>query len=268
MMRNTLGLYQRYLAVSVRSQMQYRASFALQALAQFAVPATEFFGVWALFHRFESLGVWSLEEVGLFYGVVGMAWAITDTVGKGFDAFGQTVRSGDFDRVLLRPRSTVFQLLAQETQLRRLGRMVLNGGVLIWAWVALGLGWSPEHILLLGGAILGGAALFFGLLVIQATVSFWTVESLEVMNVMTYGGVATAQYPLSIYPHWLRGFFIFLVPLGVVMYFPVVRILDKVDPLGSPAWFGWVGPLAGGGFLLVALQIWRLGVRHYTSTGS
>lgn len=267
-MRNTLNLYQHYLAVSLRAQMQYRASLVLQGFAQFAVTATEFFAVWALFNRFEKLGVWRLEEVGLFYGVVGMAWAITDTVGRGFDAFGQTVKSGDFDRLLLRPRSTVFQLLAQETQLRRLGRMVLNGGVLVWAWTTLGLGWSPENILLLIGAIMGGAALFFGLLVIQATVSFWTVESLEVMNIMTYGGVATAQYPLSIYPGWLRAFFIFFVPLGVVMYFPVVRILGKVDPLGSPAWLGWAGPLAGVAFLLIALQIWKTGVRHYTSTGS
>jgi len=267
-MRNTLKLYQRYLAVSVRAQMLYRASFVMQTLAQLGVTATEFFGIWALFNRFESLGIWRLEEVGLFYGVVGMAWTITDTIGKGFDTFGNTVKAGDFDRVLLRPRSIVFQLLAQDTQLRRLGRMVLNAGVLVWAWTSLGLGWSMENNLLLAGAILGGAALFFGLLVIQATISFWTVESLEVMNIMTYGGVTTAQYPLSIYPGWLRNFFIFFVPLGVVMYFPVVQILGKVDPLGSPAWLGWAGPLVGVIFLLIALQIWKLGVRHYTSTGS
>lgn len=267
-MRNTLSLYLSYLAVSVRSQMQYRASFAMQTLAQFAVTATEFFAVWALFHRFEKLGVWSLAEVGLFYGVVGMAWAIADTVGRGFDSFGNTVKSGDFDRVLLRPRSTVFQLLAQDTQLRRFGRMVTAGGVLAWAWWTLAIGWSLENSLLVIGAILGGAALFFGLLVIQATIAFWTVESLEIMNVMTYGGVTTAQYPLSIYPNWLRRFFMFFVPLGVVMYFPVVRILGKADPLGSPGWLGWAGPFAGVIFLLVALQVWRIGIRHYTSTGS
>ena len=34
------------------------------------------------------------------------------------------VASGDFDRLLVRPRSTVLQLLGQELALRRLGRLV------------------------------------------------------------------------------------------------------------------------------------------------
>lgn len=267
-MRNTLQLYGRFIAASVRGQMQYRASFVMQTIAQFAATAMEFFAIWVLFHRFNKLGPWSLPEVGVFFGVVGVAWALTDTISRGFDIFGRTVRNGEFDRILLRPRTTVFQLIAQETQLRRMGRMVQVGGVLIWAWLTLDLGWAPERLLLLTAAVLGGAALFMGLLIIQATISIWTVESLEIMNIMTYGGVTTAQYPLSIYPDWLRRFFLFFVPLGVAMYFPVVHLLGKTDPLGSPAWLGWAGPFAGFLFLAVALRVWQFGVRHYTSTGS
>lgn len=267
-MWDTLRLYRGYLAATARAQLQYRASFCMQVLGQIGITAIEFFSIWALFHRFERLGEWTLAEVGVFYGVVGMAWAVADTVGRGFDNFGQMVKAGEFDRVLLRPRSTVFQILAQDTQLRRIGRMLQAGLVLAWAWTALGLGADPERWALLAAAIAGGAALFLGLLILQATLAFWTVESLEIMNVMTYGGVATAQYPLSIYPDWLRRFFLFFVPLGVALYFPIVRVLGKNDPLGSPAWLGWVGPLAGFLFLAVALQAWRLGVRRYASTGS
>jgi ABC-2 type transport system permease protein len=240
----------------------------MQVLGQLGITVIEFFSIWALFHRFQRLGEWTLPEVGVFYGAVGMAWALADAVGRSFDNFGQVVKAGDFDRILLRPRSTVFQLLAQGTQLRRFGRMLQAGTVLGWAWLELGIGASPERMLLLAVAIAGGAALFLGLLVVQATIAFWTVESLEIMNVMTYGGVTTAQYPLSIYPDWLRRFFVFFVPLGVTLYFPIVKVLGKTDPLGSPEWLGWAGPLAGGLFLAAALQVWRLGVRYYTSTGS
>lgn len=267
-MSNAIQLFRKYMGVSVRGQLQYRASFIMQVLGQLGITAIEFFSIWVLFHRFNQLGPWRLADVAVFYGVVGMAWALADMVGRGFDNFGQLVKAGDFDRVLLRPRSTVLQLLAQDTQLRRLGRMLQAGVVLTWAWLALGLGMEPERLLLLVAAIVGGAALFLGLLVIQATISFWTVESLEIMNIMTYGGVTTAQYPLSIYPDWLRRFFLFFVPLGVAMYFPVVRLLGKTDPLGSPAWLGWAGPLAGFLFLALALRVWQFGVRHYTSTGS
>jgi len=45
-------------------------------------------------------------------------------------------------------------------------------------------------------------------------------------------------------------------------------VLGKADPLGAPAWVGWVSPAAGFVFLGLSLIAWRAGVRHYTSTGS
>jgi ABC-2 type transport system ATP-binding protein len=45
-------------------------------------------------------------------------------------------------------------------------------------------------------------------------------------------------------------------------------ILGHADPLGAPAYVGWIAPLAGPVFLAVCLQVWRFGVRHYRSTGS
>ena len=98
--------------------------------------------------------------------------------------------------------------------------------------------------------------------------SIWTVESLEVMNTMTYGGLQTAQYPLSIYSGGFRRFFTFVVPLGCAAYFPVVAVLGRDDPLGSALWFQYGSPLAGVLFLLATLGVWRIGVRSYTSTGS
>jgi len=125
-----------------------------------------------------------------------------------------------------------------------------------------------REVALLLFAIAGGVAFFLGLVILQATLAFWTVESLEVANTLTYGGVAAAQYPIAIYSEWLWKFFTFVAPLACVAYFPIVGILGVDDPLGAPEWFLSASPLAGFVFLGVALLIWRLGERHYTSTGS
>ena len=117
-------------------------------------------------------------------------------------------------------------------------------------------------------ALLGGACLFFALFVLQATLCFWTLEALELMNTMSYGGVESAQYPLVIYGTWFRRFFTFIVPLACVSYFPIVGILDRSDPLGTAYWFQCLAPAAGIAFLLVIFQAWRFGVSRYTSTGS
>ena len=56
--------------------------------------------------------------------------------------------------------------------------------------------------------------------------SFWTTESLEVMNMLTYGGVETAQYPIAVYQKYFQRFFTFVVPLAMVTYFPILAVLD------------------------------------------
>ena len=267
-MSGALYLYFRYIETSIRSQMQYRASFIMLSLGHFAGTGIEFIGILVLFERFNAIHGWMLPEVAFLYGLVNVAFSVADAATRGFDMFGGMVKSGDFDRLLLRPRSTALQLAGQELTLRRVGRLAQGLLILLWAAAALDVSWTLPKATLAVGAIAGGAALFSGLIVLQATLAFWTTETLEIMNTVTYGGVETAQYPLVIYRPWFRKFFTYVVPLACVSYFPALAILGRPDPLGSPIWFQYLSPLIGVGFLVLALQVWKIGVRHYVSTGS
>ncbi len=252
----------------MRSQMQYRASYIMLTVGHLTLTSMEFLAMLILFHRFGTLDGWRLYEVAFLYGIVNVSFAICDGLTRGFQDFGDMVKSGEFDRILIRPRSTVLQLAGQELTIRRLGRLSQGIFILIWASFALGLNWTLADVLLLFAAIAGGAALFSGLMVLQATLAFWTTETLEIMNTVTYGGVETTQYPMSIYRPWFRLFFIFVIPLACVSYFPAVAIMGVPDPLGAPLWFQYVSPAIGFLFLLISLRIWNFGVRRYLSTGS
>jgi ABC-2 type transport system permease protein len=265
---HALRLYGRYAAISLRAQLEYRASFVMQAVGQFLLTGIEFLGMWALFNRFGDIKGWRLQEVAFFYGLISITWAIADAVARGFDSFGNMVKYGEFDRLLLRPRSTVLQLFGQELTLRRTGRLAQGLAVLLIAIAKLDVGWSTDRIVLLLVTVTCGVCLFIGVIVLQATSAFWATESLEVWNAFTYGGVAMSQYPLAIYRTWFRRFFIFVVPLACINYFPGVAMLDRQDPLGTTRLFQWLSPLAGPIFLVVSLRIWSVGVRHYQSTGS
>ncbi len=197
-----------------------------------------------------------------------MAFALSDATSRGFDILPALVKNGEFDRILLRPRSTVLQLAGQELTLRRVGRFSQGLLVFIWAAHTLELVWSSAKIGLLLTTLLGGACLFYGLFVLQGTMAFWTTETLEIMNTVTYGGVETAQYPLVIYREWFRRFFTFVIPLACVSYYPALALLGRADPLGSPALLHWLAPLVGVLFLALCLQVWGWGVRHYRSTSS
>ena len=266
---SSIRLYWRFVAASVRGQMQYPGSFLILLVSQALACAAEFAGIWALFHHFGQIRGWTFAEVAVFYAVINMSFSITEVMARGFDVFGgQFVKTGNFDRMLLRPLSTPLQLLGHECRLTRFDRFLQGAVILVVAARFVHLELNIATIALLVVTIAGGVALFTGVMILQATLSFWTIESLEVANTLTYGGVEASQYPIDIYARWFRDFLIFVVPLACVGYFPVVRILGHGDSLGAPAWACAASPLMGFLFLAVALRVWRIGERHYTSTGS
>jgi ABC-2 type transport system permease protein len=257
-----LALYRRYLAISIRSQLAYRATFVMKTVGHLFVTGIEFFGIWALFSRFGTLGGWNLREVALLYGMIDVAFAFADATGRGFDKLDSLLKAGDFDRMLLRPRSVVLQLLGFELQLMRIGR--LTQGIVVLIWAATAIVWSPATVALLALAIVATACLFLGIVVLQATSAFWTIETLEVWNAFTYGGNYAAQYPMAIYRRWFQRFFTAVIPLALTSYYPARAILGR-DELGVQH---VLGPLAGFAFLAVTLCVFRIGVRHHASTGS
>ena len=266
---SALTLYLKYLGISVRGQMQYRAAFLLMSVGHFVTTGVEALGVWALFDRFGNLTPWTLGEVAVFYGVVNISFAVTDAMMRGFDLFGSTmVVTGNFDRLLVRPRSTALQVAGQDFPLFRVGRLLQGLLVLGFGLTMVNVDWSILSVVLLLSAMVSAVLLFSGLIVIQATISFWTTESLEIMNTLTYGGIETAQYPLSIYKESFIRFFTYVIPLGCVTYFPIVGALGVEDPLGSGLFFQSLAPLAGVAFFSAALGFWMIGVRSYRSTGS
>jgi len=263
-----LRLYFRFAVASLRAQAQYRVSFSLSSVAQFLGVGVEFLAVWVLLDRFGAVRGWALPELAILFAIVNIAFAVAESFGRGFDMFPGVVKNGDFDRLLLRPRSTAFQVSCREFQFLRVGRLLL--GVVLFAWGAAhsSVAFGAAKLALLAGAVAGGACVFYGLFILQATMSFWTIESLEIINALTYGGTETAQYPLTFYRRWFRGFFTFVVPLAFVSYIPAGVLLGRETVPALPEPLRWASPIVGVAFLGVTLLIWRFGERRYVSTGS
>jgi len=266
---NGITLLVRYFTASIRSQMQYPASAMMLTFGQLASTAIEIVSIWALFDRFGAVKGWSFGEVMFFYALIGISFSIADFVTRGFDVFGTDfVRTGDFDRLLLRPRSTALQLVGHDFRVSRFGRFVQAAVILVAATESLQFTWTPETVVLALWTIAGGTAFFVALFIFQAAMAFWTIESLEAVNALTYGGVYAGQFPLGLYARWFRTFLTFVVPLACVAYYPVLAILGRSDPLGAPDWFLPMAPAAGFGLLALSFLAWRIGVSKYMSTGS
>lgn len=248
-----------------KSQMEYRTSFILLSIGQFFVPFLVFLSILLFFQRFPSIGGWSLYEVALCYSVIHMAFSISECFARGLDSFSSLVVKGDFDRVLVRPRTTLLQVLGSKFEFTRIGRLAQSIIVLVFALRGLNVNWDTSKIMTLVFMIISGVFIFTGIYMLGASLCFFTIEGLEVINIFTDGGREMAQYPLSIYKEWIRKFFTFVIPFGTVNYLPLMFILNRTN--GNDVLY-MLTPLLGILFIIPCILVWNFGVRHYKSTGS
>jgi ABC-2 type transport system permease protein len=257
-------LYFKYAAMNLRSAAQYRASMWMMTIGQFAVSFLGFVGIYLLFDRFGTLAGWTLGEVALCFAIINTAFSLTECYARGFDRFHNMVSNGGFDRVLLRPRGTILQVLGSDFDVTRLGKLLQSAAVLALAITWLGATWTAAKIVTLVLMITGGVFIFTGIFILSATVCFFTVQGLEFLNIFTFGADELAAYPLTIYNKWVRRFFTFIIPFGTINYLPLMYLTGRA-PGGA---LYMLTPLLGMLFLLPCVLVWRWGVRRYLSTGN
>jgi ABC-2 type transport system permease protein len=248
--------------------MQYRASFIMQMIGNFIVTFVDFIAIMFVFSKFSDIKGWTLWEVGLLYGMTSVSFSVAEMVTRGFDLFSKMIRLGEFDRILLRPSGIFLQLMTADFDLRKIGRVSQALLVLIISWQKLDIGFEPLKLIFLIASLTSGVIFYMAIIIAGATVCFWSIESTELPNMFTYGGVEATSYPLPIYRRWFRNILIFIVPLAFVNYFPALFILDKVDPLGLPYFVRFLFPLASILVMIPAVKFWNYGVKHYQSTGN
>lgn len=259
-----MGLYFKYLKMLFKSEMVHRSSFILLSVGQFFVPFSTFIGFYMLFERFGTIKGYTFYEMALCYGIIHCAYATGESLARGFDSFSNLIREAGFDRLLLRPRNLVLQVLGTRFEFSRLGRLIQSFIVLGIAIIGLDLHWYWWKIILLVLMIASGVAIFCGIFILVSTMCFWTVQGTELANIFTDGGRELAQFPLNIYQSAFRLFFTFVIPFGMANYYPLMVLLGR----SSPKWYFVMAPIYGILFLVPCVLIWYQGVSRYQSTGS
>jgi len=260
--------YLRLVAAQVRSQTQYRASFAAEFVFSTVLTMLDVVTVFVVFSVNGSLGGFGAREVLLMVGLSGFAFQVGDLAVGNVERLRLYVRSGLFDAVLVRPLSTLGQLVSMDFATRRIGRAIQGVVVYVVALAVAPIHWSPAAMLLVVVAPLAGAVFFGALFVAFAAVAFWWIESGELANAFTYGGRDFTSYPMTVFGGLFRRLFAYGLGFGFVAYLPALALLDRADPLGVPDWLRWCSPVVALLAAGLAAWFWRTGVRHYRSTGS
>ncbi len=252
-----------YFGMQLKSQMQYKASFLLATFGQFLTAFASFFSIAFLFGRIDRMDDFSFQEVLLCFSVVMLSFSIGELFGGGLASFSRILGDGSFDRIMVRPRSILMQVLAPNTDFTRLGLTVQAVIVLAYAARTSGIRWTVDKVFVLALMIICGSIVFFALFLMTASFSFFLIESMDFLTVFTYGSRKFGQYPFSVYGKEILKVLTFMVPLALFQYYPLLYLIDRKAGL-----FYVLCPLLSLLFMIPSYALYRVGIRKFKSTGS
>lgn len=257
-----MRLYWKFFSIHLKSEMAYPASFFLSCAGRLLVTVNSLLGIIVIMWRFSAIGDYTAGEVLLGFGVVMTAFNIAECFARGFDVFSKIVREGTFDRLVVRPRGLVFQVICQDMRMASLPNIVLGSLVILYGARASGIAWTVPKALVLLSMVACGSLLFFGVFLVYAALCFFTMEGLEFINIFTDGIRTFSQFPFDIYGKGVLFFTTAVMPMAMVQYWPLQYLMGK-----GRAIYGMF-PVLSLWFLIPCWLAWRLGIRHYASAGS
>lgn len=265
-----LRMYLRLLGVQLRSQMQFRFSFWLDLFSTGVLNASIFLSVALVIQRFGKIAGWSLGDIAFLFGMIEMSFGVMDMIFSGFDPddFGAVVREGRFDQLMLRPVGLTWQVMGSRFLLRRIGRILEGLCILVYGISAVQIEWTVAKLFYLPVVFASQVMAMGALFIMGSTITFWTLQSIEAVNILTYGGVELMSYPMQIYPAWMQRFFTYFVPFIFLNFYPALYFLDKPDPLNFPPFAPFMAPVASLVLFGLAMIFWRFGINHYQGSGT
>lgn len=258
-----MKIYFESLAMHLKGELEYRVDFILSFLSQILVFFTYYFIILALFTKFNHIKGFTLYEVLLCFSIVQFGFAFNEVFARGIDKFDELIIRGDFDRLLLRPKNVILQVLCSDSDFVKVSRLIQSIIVLIIAICHLNISWNLLKIITLLLMLFSSCIIFFGIFLMAASYCFFTVQGLEVRNVFTDGGKHMAQYPIGVFSKGFVYFFTFIIPYAFVNYYPLLFFLGRKSSILYA-----FSPLLVFLYLIPSIVTFYLGMKRYSSVGS
>jgi ABC-2 type transport system permease protein len=259
-----IRIYLKYIRMNFLMGLQYKG-WPIMVLQVIIVVITDPIGLIFLFSRFGSIGVWSVERILLVYAMAVTSFGLAETFCRGFDYFPwRMIRTGDFDRVLLRPKSLIVQIAGSYFHIHRMSRVACGLGAIAWCLWKLGVEITLLNMLMITLALLGGFLAYSGVFIMTSGIAFFTIKGLDWIYIFTNASYQVTRCPYDYLPRVLKNMFTFFMPMLLISYFPASALCGW----GDGYLMGFLALPSGILFLMFSVLIWKFGVRHYKSTGS
>jgi ABC-2 type transport system permease protein len=252
-----------YLKIGVMNELQYRVNFFVQLLQSAIQIGTGLVMLSLVYSHTDELHGWTQPELLSLLGVqVLLGGVIHAFIQPNMERLMQDVQEGTLDYALTKPADS--QVLVS-VRMVRIWQVVeiLSGAILLFVGLA-GVNESVGVLdaLAFGFALAIGAVLVYCFWLIMTTGAFWIVRMEHVLELFE-GIYRTGQWPVGVYPGWLRYSVTFLVPVAFAVTVPAQAVTSRLQwqTLALSFVFGCV-------LFVVARWFWRFGLSRYSGASA
>lgn len=215
----------------------------------------------ALFSHTTFIANYNLTQALLFFLTFNLIDTATQLFFREVYRFRQLVVSGDFDLVLVKPMNPLFRALAGGADPLDLLMLIPYVVAIILTAGRLN-NITFVEILFYLALLLNGFLIATGFHVLVLALAVVTTEIDHA--IMIYRDLTSmGRVPVDIYREPLRSIITFVIPVGIMITFPVKALLGLISPA-----FVLVSFAIGGVFLFVTIRIWNYALSFYTSASS
>src|ERR1700723_4570306 len=174
-------LFTDYFSQYAKVRVSYRGDFFISLATSFAATVFALGFVIVLFKKVPQIGGWRFEEVLFLYGFSLIPYGFFNIISLNLYEFGNNyIIEGKFDRVLLRPVSSLFQVLFETFRIESLHEVLIGLFAIHYAGARLGLHWTiAKSALLLFWGLCGGV-IYISVFLLLSSLSFWFEDRLGV----------------------------------------------------------------------------------------
>lgn len=218
--------------------------------------------------EFGNINGWNYGQLAFLYGLSVISHALSMIFFVNGWFMGWWVLDGEFDRLLTRPMSVVYQFFFSNINI--MGVTDLVPGIMVFAYgcYQVSFPWSLTNVLLVLVLLLGATLIRGGLYIMLGCSSFWTRSAVD------FGGFAqelmdkTTMYPISMYPESLQFILTYIIPIGWVSFYPMSSLLGIDNGLVNGGLAIAVTLFVGILVILAAAGVFKAGLKRYESAGN
>ncbi|MCL1866102.1 MAG: ABC-2 family transporter protein [Oscillospiraceae bacterium] len=256
-----LIIYKNCIGTALAKVSAYRLDFALSMLMALLWNALFPIVTILIYNAGQSFPGWDFYEVLLVQSVFmlssGLAYLFFNGV---LWATMHHVEEGSFETVLLKPVSPIFYLIVTNFDPECFGMVIGGGAMFAFALYNVGVVVDSAAVLQFLLMFTAGFCVMAGINLLMAAMSFKWVGNSRITeifdSIMDFG-----KFPSSVFPAAIRGFTSFVIPVGMVGFFPASALLGRADMMMT---FSIVPCLL---FLLSGIGLYSRMIRRYEGVG-